>query len=1238
MIGRLSAWARIWAAALLAALLVVLIGSIGLFAILTGRQATLRGEVERWRRQAESAAQEGREARDDRDRAARRDAEKIRDAADRLRQASQQRDQERQRGMDEEGLRKQAEKQVLEIGKQRTQAEERARDADAARAAAVALRTETARQLARLYVGQGTALMDSGDLTGALVPFVRALSSAHGEKLPEEAHRLRIAALLSRCPRPMSMQCYKKDDVTQVQFSRDGQRILIVGSDGVATVRGASTGKLVGKRLVHGAAVGGAAFSPDGKRVLTTDAMGQLRMWNVEDGSAVFDPITLEGGSSGLGFSGDGKRFFVVLPRIMSLTPPADAQVYDAASGETVGEAIAVPALLSPPFLSPDGTRLLLCDAGRTVRMFDVATGKQSGPALEHPYNVRFANFSTDGRRIVTTAIEGMARVWDAEKGKTILAALDHDSSFVSPQLDETGRLVLTATRDGAVRVHDTTTGKPVGLPLRTRSKLLQAVLSPDGRYAVLAGTDGVMSICPIAPSTSRFGPLSLYHGGPLHRVAISPDSSRALTFDGRAVRVWDLTAAEPLAPAGPPSEAGAVWSPDATRVARIQGNTVQLHDATGNPLGEAMKHVGEVKTVSFSPQGEFLLTTSNPPNGAATPTWDVRVWDARTGKPVGEPMEHLREVTRASFAGKCVLTVALDKRARLWDASTGKQVGKPRDHAEDLVLAAVSPDGTRVVTSDKEGMTRAWDAETGDRVGEGMGHATAVRFLAFSADSKMLATCCQDGTVRAWSLESGRQLMQAEHGDAATHASFSPDSKHLLTAGADGMARAWVIATGQPATPPLPHGEEVHLTSFSADGRWLLTAAGPYVRLWDVENGEPLGPPLLHSHDGGKLTAMALSRGGELTTQAGPGTRWTRRLVADPRPDSDLAELARLVSGREEAGAGRLASVAVRDLESARDHLSARYPAEFDPPRDRLRAWARRGAAECEARESWAGLVRHLDMLLAESADASLYARRAKARNQLRQYAGAMADYSAALKASPRQWEWLVGRADAAAALGRWEQVVADTTKATELEGRRGELWQRLGRAEARRGQWKQAADALAKAIRFGADDPAAWYEHALALLSAGDEKGYRRTCARQVRKFGDREDRDSRRLVADACVLGTDALTDFKSLLARAEKAVLESPADMTERAQLGALLLRAGQPARAIGALEPCAAADSPRPGDLWLLALACQKAGEKEKARAAMEKAAKLKERAGTTWQERQASTLWRHEAEAAAKRE
>ncbi len=212
----------------------------------------------------------------------------------------------------------------------------------------------------------------------------------------------------------------------------------------------------------------------------------------------------------------------------------------------------------------------------------------------------------------------------------------------------------------------------------------------------------------------------------------------------------------------------------------------------------------------------------------------------------------------------------------------------------------------------------------------------------------------------------------------------------------------------------------------------------------------------------------------------------------------------------------------------------------------------------------------------------------------------------------------------------------MADCTKAAEQDGRHGEVWQRLGRAEAQRGEWKKAADALTKAVRFGAEEPVAWYELALTQLSAGDEKGYRRTCARMVKKYGDAEDAAVRRLVAEACVLGPDAIADFKTLVARAEKAVRETPTDVSERVRLGALYLRAGQFARAIAVLERCIDKDQPRLAAAWLLAVAYQKNGANERAKSAHDQAAKTKERTGTQWHERQTERLWRKEAEAAMK--
>src|SRR5438105_4451867 len=86
----------------------------------------------------------------------------------------------------------------------------------------------------------------------------------------------------------------------------------------------------------------------------------------------------------------------------------------------------------------------------------------------------------------------------------------------------------------------------------------------------------------PTPAGTGRAALAPLVHAAALTRLALAPDGSKALTFDGRCLRVWDLTAGEPLAPDGPAGEEGAVPSPDGKRLARIQDDVVQLHDSAG--------------------------------------------------------------------------------------------------------------------------------------------------------------------------------------------------------------------------------------------------------------------------------------------------------------------------------------------------------------------------------------------------------------------------------------------------------------------------------------------------------------------------------------------------------------------------------------------------------------------------------------------------------------------------------
>src|SRR5262249_57797393 len=140
------------------------------------------------------------------------------------------------------------------------------------------------------------------------------------------------------------------------------------------------------------------------------------------------------------------------------------------------------------------------------------------------------------------------------------------------------------------------------------------------------------------------------------------------------------------------------------------------------------------------------------------------------------------------------------------------------------------------------------------------------------------------------------------------------------------------------------------------------------------------------------------------------------------------------------------------------------------------------------------------------------------------------------------------------------------------------------LGQAEAERGKWKESALALNRAMR--SDVPSeVWLEQAVALLSAGDEKGYKQACARLAKKINGREDAAIRRVVIDACVLGEGALTDYKRLLEAAEAAAKDAPDDVAEQVRHAALLLRAGQAAAAVKTLEKLAEGSTARHAHLW-----------------------------------------------------
>ncbi len=110
---------------------------------------------------------------------------------------------------------------------------------------------------------------------------------------------------------------------------------------------------------------------------------------------------------------------------------------------------------------SPDGARVVTASEDNTARLWDAGTGEPLGEAMTHQESVTSAQFSPDGTRVVTASEDNTARLWDAWTGKPLGEAMTHQADVLSAQFSPDGTRVVTASGDlnekrgGAARLWD---------------------------------------------------------------------------------------------------------------------------------------------------------------------------------------------------------------------------------------------------------------------------------------------------------------------------------------------------------------------------------------------------------------------------------------------------------------------------------------------------------------------------------------------------------------------------------------------------------------------------------------------------------------------------------------------------------------------------------------------------------------------------------------------------------------
>jgi WD40 repeat protein len=90
---------------------------------------------------------------------------------------------------------------------------------------------------------------------------------------------------------------------------------------------------------------------------------------------------------------------------------------------------------------------------------------------------------------------------------------------------------------------------------------------------------------------------------------------------------------------------------------------------------------------------------------------------------------------------GSRIVTGSDDNTARTWDATSAREIAILRGHDGTVWSAALGPDGSRIVTASLDHTARIWDAVTGREIAVLRGHENSVRSAAFSPDASRIVT-----------------------------------------------------------------------------------------------------------------------------------------------------------------------------------------------------------------------------------------------------------------------------------------------------------------------------------------------------------------------------------------------------------------------------------------------------------------------------------------------------------------
>lgn len=169
--------------------------------------------------------------------------------------------------------------------------------------------------------------------------------------------------------------------------------------------------------------------------------------------------------------------------------------------------------------------------------------------------------------------------------------------------------------------------------------------------------------------------------------------------------------------------------------------------------------------------------------------------------------------------------------------APRGRITHRTGTHLDQYHGVSISPDGSKMLTANRDRTARLWDIASGQCLMVLEEHTGELRRVVFLNDGVRAVTTADDGTLRLWDLATGAcTLVMDGRGGMVTAVAVSPDDRYVVSGSHNGTVRVWSLTGGVPESGTEETGNPVKKILVAGDGTFFVSlSSGNDICRWNL-------------------------------------------------------------------------------------------------------------------------------------------------------------------------------------------------------------------------------------------------------------------------------------------------------------------------------------------------------------------------------------------------------------------